>query len=130
MEVPFAAGAVVYARDIDRVSRFYAQLAGLPVVQETADFIVVESACFQLVVVAVPPAIAQRITVASPPVRREDTAFKLCLAVPAIGAARATAERLGGMLDSAEREWEFQGVRVCDGHDPEGNVIQVRARER
>jgi hypothetical protein len=22
--------------------------------------------------------------------------------------------------------WEFQGSRVCDGQDPEGNVVQFR----
>ena len=27
-----------------------------------------------------------------------------------------------------EREWEFDGDRVCDGHDPEGNVLQLRER--
>ena len=29
------------------------------------------------------------------------------------------------MIDPAEREWSFQGYVRCDGHDPEGNVIQV-----
>lgn len=127
MEGRFTAGAVVYAKDVGRVSRFYAELAALPVAQEEPGFVVLESATFQLTVVAVPPALAQRISVASPPARRQDTAVKLCLAVPTIEAARATAERLGGVIDGPEREWAFQGWRVCDGHDPEGNVIQVRA---
>lgn len=127
MEGPFTAGAVVYARDMGRVSRFYAGLAGLPVTHEEPGFTVLGSATFQLTVVAVPPALAQRITIASPPVRRQDTALKLCLAVPSIDAARAAAERLGGVIDGPEREWMFQGNRVCDGHDPEGNVVQVRA---
>jgi hypothetical protein len=25
-------------------------------------------------------------------------------------------------------EWSYKGRRVCDGLDPEGNVIQVRER--
>jgi hypothetical protein len=30
------------------------------------------------------------------------------------------------VLESADREWSFNGVTVCDGLDPEGNVIQFR----
>jgi predicted enzyme related to lactoylglutathione lyase len=127
MENQFTAGAVVYARDVVRVSRFYAALAGLSVTREDAGFVVLESPAFQLTVVAVPPAIAQRITIASPPVRRQDTALKLCFAVTAIEAARATAQQFGGTIDGPAQEWTLQDWRVCDGHDPEGNVIQVRA---
>jgi hypothetical protein len=29
-------------------------------------------------------------------------------------------------LNPIEREWAFQGARICDGVDPEGNVFQVR----
>jgi hypothetical protein len=30
------------------------------------------------------------------------------------------------MLDPAASEWTWRGLRHCDGHDPEGNVIQLR----
>ena len=36
------------------------------------------------------------------------------------------AERLGGRVKPVHDEWEARGFRACDGHDPEGNVIQVR----
>ena len=36
----------------------------------------------------------------------------------------AIAAELGGAVN--EREWEFEGAKVCDGHDPEGNVFQLR----
>jgi hypothetical protein len=29
-------------------------------------------------------------------------------------------------MNAADREWEFEGAKVCDGHDPEGNVFQLR----
>jgi len=29
-------------------------------------------------------------------------------------------------MEPADREWSFNGVTVCDGVDPEGNVIQFR----
>ena len=30
-------------------------------------------------------------------------------------------------MNAVEREWEFEGAKVCDGCDPEGNVFQIRA---
>jgi len=29
-------------------------------------------------------------------------------------------------MNAIAREWEFEGARVCDGCDPEGNVFQIR----
>lgn len=122
----FGAGAVVYAKDVERVSRFYAEVASLRVAQEEPGYTVLESQGFQLVVVAIPARIAQQIEIASPPVRREDSAIKLCFSVPSLAQARSRVSALGGELNGAEREWQFQGSRVCDGHDPEGNVVQLR----
>ncbi len=130
MSHPFSAGAVLYAKDIERVSCFYEKLLGLTPVQREPDFVVLEGGAFQLVVVAMAPAIAERTNIESPPLRRENTPVKLCFAVADLTAAREAAQALGGALNAAEREWDFQGHRVCDGHDPEGNVIQLRAALR
>lgn len=121
------AGAVVYAKDLAGVSRFYAEVAGLPVVERDSDYTLLQSEGFQLVLVQIPAAIAAGIEISVPPERREDTPLKLCLLVPDLAAARARAVALGGVLDPVEREWVFQGRRVCDGHDPEGNVFQLQA---
>ncbi len=32
------------------------------------------------------------------------------------------------MIVPVEREWTFDGLTICDGHDPEGNVVQLRQR--
>lgn len=127
MPFPFAAGAVVYAKHLSRVGDFYRTVMGLAVAHAEADHLVLESPAFQLVVVAIPEHLAAGIVIDSPPQRREDTAVKLIFPVPSIADARAAARSLGGELNGPEREWEFQGCRVCDGHDPEGNVVQVRA---
>lgn len=119
-------GATVYAKQLDRVSNFYAKVCGLSTTLREGDYVVLEKGPFQLVVIRIPDHIANTFQIASPPVRREDTAFKLVLVVESIAGSRAAAVELGGVIDSVEREWEFQGMRVCDGHDPEGNVIQVR----
>lgn len=130
MHPPFSAGAVVYAKDIRLVSRFYAEVAGLAIADEAPEYVILESPACQLAIVAMPPRIAERVAIAAPPVRRENTAIKLCLAVADIATARTAAAALGGGLNPPENEWEFRGARVCDGHDPEGNVIQVHARAR
>ena len=127
MQDQFVAGAVIYAKDIERVSHFYSALAGLPIVQQEPDHVLLESAKFQLVVVAIAPSIANQIIISSPPERRENTAIKICFAVHNLATARETAIRLGGELNSPEREWAFQGNKVCDAYDPEGNIFQVRA---
>ena len=121
-----AAGAIVYAKDIVRVSRFYAEVAGLEIVHEVADHVVLESDAVELVIVQIPPAIAERIVIATPPERRENTAVKLVFWVADLARARADAHSAGGELNPADKEWTFQGTRVCDGHDPEGNVVQLR----
>jgi len=123
---PFTAGAIVYAKDVARLARFYATVADLEIVHEVADHSVLESETHELVIVAIPAASAARIVITAPPARRENTAFKLSFAVPNLAQARVAASAAGGELDPPEREWDFQGMRVCDGCDPEGNMIQLR----
>jgi len=123
---PFTAGTIVYAKDIARVARFYADVADLEIVHEVEDHVVLESETHELVVVAIPAATAARIVISTPPARRENTAFKLSFAVASIADARVAAQAAGGELNPPAREWDFQGMRVCDGCDPEGNMIQVR----
>jgi len=109
-----------------RVSQFYSRVAGLVVRNMEDGFVVLESSAFELVIVALPAQIAAQIQIASPPVKRQDTAIKLAFFVPSIANARSVAPGAGGALNSLEREWQFQGARVCDGHDPEGNIFQLR----
>jgi catechol 2,3-dioxygenase-like lactoylglutathione lyase family enzyme len=123
---PFTAGAIVYAKDIQRLARFYAAVADLEIVHEVADHVVLESETYELVIVAIPAATAARIAIATPPVRRTNTAFKPSFRVDSLAAVRAAAREADGELDPPEKEWDFQGMRVCDGCDPEGNMIQLR----
>jgi len=122
----FSAGAIVYAKDIHALARFYAAVADLEVMHEVDDHIVLESETVELVIVAIPPATAARIVITTPPQRRENTAFKLVFAVPSLEQARATAHANGGELNPPNREWKFQSLRMCDGCDPESNMIQLR----
>jgi hypothetical protein len=119
-------GAVLFAKDPTRVARFYEVLAGLVPTHVAADIIVLESPAQQLMVHPIPPRIARSIKITQPPQRRGNAAVKLVFAVHSIGAARAAAPELGGALNPPERMFEARGFRACDGHDPEGNVIQFR----
>jgi predicted enzyme related to lactoylglutathione lyase len=122
------AGAVLYAKDMERVVAFYAEVLGFETAGRDEEHVRLESPAFQLVVLRMPRRIASTIQIAVPPVRRANTAVKLVFFVPSIATVRASAPALGGVLNGAGKEWVFNGCKVCDGLDPEGNVIQFRER--
>lgn len=117
-----APAAVLFVADVRRMTKFYVGLAGMRMLHDDTDHAVLELAGFQLVIHSLrgesaPP---------HPVTIREDSHTKICFPVTRIAEARARAESLGGMILPVEKEWEARGFRACDGHDPEGNVIQVR----
>lgn len=120
------AGAVLYAKDIERVAAFYSAVLGFEPAGGDEEYLLLESPTFQLVVLRIPGRTASTIQTAVPPVRRADAAVKLVFFVPSIAEVRVLAETQGGVLNEPEREWRFNGGKVCDGLDPEGNVIQFR----
>src|SRR6476659_7566674 len=116
-------GAVLFAKSPDRVAAFYSVVLGLGEASRDDDHILLESPGFQLVVHRIVEGTpAREITV--PPSRRATAAFKPVFFVPSISRLRVVVEEHGGVMESAE--WSFNGVTVCDGLDPEGNVIQFR----
>jgi predicted enzyme related to lactoylglutathione lyase len=129
MTTPFHVGAVLYAKNLALVQAFYKAVLSLEVESAEKDHVVLASPRFQLVVLAVPERIAASIEIESPPRRRTDTPIKLAFEVTSIATAREVARIYGGELLPPERDWNFQGYRVCDGHDPEGNVVQFRQHE-
>jgi len=64
------------------------------------------------------------ISIAEPPVPREETPFKRTFVVPSLERVRQGAERTGGLLKPEQAAWRFRGCFVLDGWDPEGNVVQ------
>lgn len=119
-------GAVVFAKGLERVAKFYEQLLSLSVTHAEPDHVVLESEQLELVVHAIPGHIARSITITEPPEVREETPIKLFFPVASLAAARSLASLLGGHLNPGQREWTGRGFRACDGHDPEGNVFQLR----
>ncbi|MCZ0733100.1 VOC family protein [Phreatobacter sp. AB_2022a] len=119
-------GAVLYAKDMPRLAEFYAAVTGLPIQAINDGHAALGSGAHQLAIVKIPQRIASSITIETPPVRREGTPIKLVFSVANIAAARTSAAERGGAVNPAEREWTFEGATVCDGHDPEGNMFQLR----
>ena len=120
-------GAILFVKDMARVARFYETIAPMSVVHADQDHRVLESEHFQLVVHAVPKGICDAIGITQPPNIRTNLPIKLCFPVASIPDARQSALALGGMLNPSAQEWVDRGFRICDGYDPEGNVIQVRS---
>lgn len=123
---PTRSRAVLYVCDAERVRPFYERVLGFRVERDGDGFVVLGSSELRLVMVTIPAAIAESITITAPPQRREDTPIKMSLAVTSIAAARAAAPSVGAEVLPASREWGFDGERVCDAIDAEGNVIELR----
>ena len=119
-------GAVLFAKRLDRIAAFYSAVLGLTEANRDDDHIVLESPGFQLVVHRIPGDRPTTVESAVPPVRRITAAFKPVFFVPSIASVRLIAEAHGGLMEPVDKEWSFNGVPVCDGMDPEGNIIQFR----
>src|SRR5262245_11747788 len=118
--------AVLFAKSPDRVATFYSVVLGLSEAGRDDDHILLESPGFQLVVHRLTTRGSEAPEITAPPARRVTAAFKPVFFVPSISRLRRVVEEHGGVMEPTDREWSFSGVTVCDGLDPEGNVIQFR----
>jgi predicted enzyme related to lactoylglutathione lyase len=117
---------VLFVSDVQRVSAFYRELASMQVLLQDDAHCVMQIEGFQLVIHALRGEPAVLLDKHGQIPVREDTYVKVCLPVESIAGARAVALKHGAAIKPSEHEWEARGFRACDGHDPEGNVIQVR----
>ena len=120
------AAAVVYAKNLKRIAEFYQRVASLSLKRAAEDHVVLVSESFELVVVQIPRHLAESIEIEEPAVRRTQNPIKLVFFVENIAVAREVANTRSVALNAPDDEWVFEGNRVCDGHDPEGNVFQLR----
>lgn len=120
------AAAVLYVKQLDRMSPFYQRCFGMVAAETAADYCVLESDVWTVSLVVAPGDIAGTIHISTPPRRRDDTPIKLAFDVSNIEELRPLVAELGGQVDPTDTRWEFRGFRHCDGIDPEGNVIQLR----
>lgn len=124
MSGPAAAGVLIYAKHRDALANFYGRVLGMQQLHRDEHLTVMASPQLQLVVHAIPEAIASQVSIASPPARRENVALKFFASVPSIAEAASAAEALGGQV--FDERWQGPGFAVCNAMDCEGNVFQLR----
>ncbi len=128
MPGPAKAGALIYAKDLERVSTFYQRLLGMKLLNADAHHHVIESLDMQLIIHAIPPHIAATFDIATPPLPREEQAIKLFFTVTSLTMAADVAASLGGALFG--EEYVGPGLTTRNGYDPEGNIFHVRELKR
>lgn len=124
MPRPARTGVLIYAKDLQRVSAFYEQVLDAKVLHADAEHRVLQSPDTQLVIHAIPAPYAASISIATPPVPREEQAIKPFFTVESLAAAERAIEPFGG------RVWgpvfPGPGIRVRNVCDPEGNILHLR----
>lgn len=103
-------------------------MLGLQATGRDEEHVVLESPGFQLVVLRIPADISATITISTPPVRRAMAAIKPVFFIPSLARVRVSVTMCGGVMNPESQEWSFRGFTVCNGLDPEGNVIQFREK--
>ncbi len=124
MSGPAQSGLLIYAKHLEPLAHFYELLLGMTRIHSAADLVVLQSPQIQLVVHAIPPQIAETISIASPPQRREETPLKFFFTLPSLATAAAQAQTLGGEV--FPEQWQGSSFLVRNACDPEGNIFQLR----
>ena len=119
-------GAVIFAKDVGAMARFYESVVAMRVLAEEEGAVRLENDSIQLVIHALPKGIAKQIEISVPPKVREQAAVKPVFAVDSLDRVRSVASSLGGGMNPASSAFVWAGFRACDGHDPEGNQVQFR----
>jgi catechol 2,3-dioxygenase-like lactoylglutathione lyase family enzyme len=115
------AGAMLFVKDLPRMTAFYSGVLGLQPIEETRlpDWVEFHGEA-QFSLHAIPAAIAAGISIDSPPRPREQGATKLTFLVADVEATLAAIERMG--LPLLKRPWGS-----VEAVDPEGNVFALRS---
>ena len=124
MPGPARAGALIYARDLGLLTRFYRTVLQMMVCHQDGQLVVLENTDIQLLLHIIPAPYSGQVVVTTPPELREQSAIKLFFTVPSLAWAEARAADLGGGL--LPQQWSGSGFVVRNAFDPEGNVLQLR----
>jgi predicted enzyme related to lactoylglutathione lyase len=128
MPGPRPAGALIYAKDLERLSAFYQVTLGMTPLAADPEHHVIENADAQLIIHAIPPHIAGTFTISVPPEPREEAAIKLFFTVAILSDAEGAVQRGGGLM--LGQTYNVGGMFVRNGCDVEGNIFHLRAHVR
>lgn len=119
--MPTRVSAVLYVKDLEKVTAFYSAVLRQPLVYRDAWHAVLRCGIFALDIHQWPAG-----TAAVPDASRVHAAVKLSFPVDSIVRARQAAAEYGGELDPGPPRWVVEQQKRCEGRDPEGNVFQLR----
>ena len=113
-------GAMLYVKDLERMTAFYRDVLGLRPVEATqlGDWVEFRGEGSRFSLHAIPEAIASGIQIDSPPRVREQSVGKLTFAVQDVEKTLSRIEAMG--LPLLRRAWG-----ATEAVDPEGNVFAV-----
>lgn len=116
-------GLVIYAQDLPALSDFYQQSLGFTRIDGDDSYAQLTLGTAELVILQTKGTFTNAST--EP---RANVAIKPVLFVDQdLAKLRDAITSKGGFLKPAAAEWQFGDKTVCDGHDPEGNIFQLRA---
>lgn len=118
-------GAVLYAKEMERLIRFYVAIGGEQTDGSEGEFAVISKLHTELIILQAPKEIASRIAIDNPPLVRTSTPIKPILEVSSIDEALMILPDFGGQLVPGVERWKFRKYLVQDIVDPEGNVLQL-----
>lgn len=115
-------GAMLFVKDLDRMTAFYRDVLGLKPNEETRldDWVEFGDGASRFSLHAIPAGIAAGIAIESPPRAREQSAAKLMFEVQDVEATLTRIEAMG--LPLLRRPWG--GTEAVD---PEGNIFALTA---
>ena len=119
------AGAVLYAKDLERLVSFYVGIGGKPTDGAEGEFAAIATSDAELIILQTPEQIASQIVIETPPVVKVATPLKPIVNVKSINDVVQNLPELGGMLVPGSSQWQFRKSLVQDIVDPEGNVVQL-----
>jgi len=113
--------AMLFAKDLQRLTEFYHEALGLPVIEGTSapGSVELDAGAVRLALHAIPPRIARQIEITHPPRAREESPIKLMFEVDDLYAVRRRLVHYGATM------FEPKNSGICDGLDPEGNVFSL-----
>ncbi|MEI6710465.1 MAG: glyoxalase/bleomycin resistance/dioxygenase family protein [Actinomycetota bacterium] len=118
-------GIALFAKDPEKLASFYEAVLSGTLTREDG-VLCVRNEGTEVLILTIPAEISESITIAFPPMAREDVAIKPIFEVLQLAHSLAVARSLGGVVTN--REFRFAGFDHIDLTDVEGNVIQLRAR--
>lgn len=120
---------VLYALDLKNLSGFYTGAFALDVLDSDDDYAQLGSGIFELTLIQAPADIVDRVHLETPARARAETPIKPVYFVEgSLNELRESIVRSGGHFAAPETEWRFGNYQVCDGHDTEGNIFQIRSK--